>query len=162
METNMKQSESTYYDIPERKECIKLWRDVGNSDILKPGPYKGVDLVCDKYNIEVAWSHKKENPSPHPWPDGPLEYRLEDRKLRYWVDEDFNYKPTHYVCFLKDMDKAVIWWDKNIREWINTCAIEYRGIKGWSSFKNNFLIVPATESPNMQFCEKPNGMWVKK
>ena len=107
METNMKQSESTYYDIPERKECIKLWRDVGNSDILKPGPYKGVDLVCDKYNIEVAWSHKKENPSPHPWPDGPLEYRLEDRKLRYWIDEDFNHKPTHYVCFLKDMDKAV-------------------------------------------------------
>ena len=60
------------------------------------------------------------------------------------------------------MDKAFIWWDKNIREWINTCAIEYRGIKGWNKLKNNFLIVPATESHNMVFCEKPNGTWIKK
>ena len=40
----MKQSESTFYDVPERKECIKLWSDVGNTDELKPGPYKGVDF----------------------------------------------------------------------------------------------------------------------
>ena len=51
----MKQSEVTYDDDIYRLETRTLWSSF-TDDVLQDGPYKGVDLVSDNYDIEVAYT----------------------------------------------------------------------------------------------------------
>ena len=53
--TEMKQSEVTYDDDLYRLETRTLWSSF-TDDVLQDGPHKGVDLVSDNYDIEVAYT----------------------------------------------------------------------------------------------------------
>ena len=143
----MKQSEVTYDDDIYRLETRTLWSSF-TDDVLQDGPYKGVDLISDNYDVEVAYTTIPFNKRK--------EFRLEQRKLRYWLYSD---KPTHYVAFNKNRTEAKVWPNSIIRKWIDLYPIEYRYCRGWLSKNSYFLIIPLHEKSNMKFYNKINGSW---
>ncbi len=143
----MKQSEVTYDDGIWRQETRTLWSTLCD-DVLTDGPYKGVDLISANYDIEVAYTTV-------PF-DKKIEWKLEERKLKYWVDSN---RPTHYVAFNKDCTEAKVWANSTIRKWINYYPIEYRYCKGWPKSKSYFLIIPLHEKSNMRFYQKDYLGW---
>jgi hypothetical protein len=60
----MIKTEVTYDDSFYRQETKILWNTF-SSDTFKNGPYKGIDLISDDYDIEVAYTtipfNKKKN-----------------------------------------------------------------------------------------------------
>jgi len=145
----MKQSEVSYNDRNYREETRQVWQDLGNNtDTLKDGPHTGVDLVTDDYNIEVAFSTV--------WGHNRTEWRLEQRKLKYWKTP----KPVHYVLFNQAKTECVIWGNKVIREWIKTFPVEYRHCKGWNRQNSWFLIIPLSLQSEMKTCKKVKKKWV--
>jgi len=145
----MKQSEVTYDDDLYRLETRTLWSSF-TDDVLQDGPYKGVDLVSDNYDVEVAYT-------TIPF-DKRKEFRLEQRKLRYWLYSD---KPTHYVAFNKNLTEAKVWPNSIIRQWIDQYPIEYRYCKGWPKANSYFLIIPLHEKDNMKFYSKDDSGWFR-
>jgi len=145
----MKQSEVTYNDRDYREETRNVWQDLGNlTDELRDGPHTGVDLVSDEYNIEVAFTTI--------WHPHRTEWRLEQRKLKYWRTP----KPCHYVLFNREKTECVIWSNGQVREWIKEYPVEYRYCKGWNRRNSFFLIIPLSEEVKMKTCKKIEKKWV--
>ena len=143
----MKHKDVTYNDKPYREETKRLWKDMGSNDWLVNGPVKDVDLVSTSYDVEVAFTTIQDNRR--------TEWRIEDRKLRYWKRK----KPCHYVLFNKQKTKCIVVSDKKMRTWINKYDVEYRDCNGWKPEYCNFLIVPLTE--RVTKFKKINNKWTK-
>jgi len=139
----MYKSSVTYDDTYYREEAKQLWNDVS----LQDGPYKGGDLVSDDYDVEVAYTTIPFNKR--------TEFRLEKRKLRYWIGN----RATHYIAFNKSATECVVWNDDVIRQWIDTYPVEYRKCKGWPKKDSYFLIIPLHEKSNMKFYNKIDDEW---
>ena len=143
----MKQSEVTYDDDIYRQETRTLWSTFCDDELLD-GPYKGVDLISANYDIEIAYTTIPFNKR--------TEFRLERRKLRYWVDTN---RPTHYVAFNKDLTECKMWANSIVRKWIDRYPVEYRYCNGWSKKDSYFLIIPLHEKSNMRFYNKDYLGW---
>jgi hypothetical protein len=145
----MVESDASFNDKKYREETRQVWQDLGNTtDELRDGPHKGVDLVSDDYDIEVAFSTI--------WGQHRSEWRLEQRKLKYWKTQ----KPCHYIVFNKEKTECVIWGNKVIREWIKTFPVEYRHCKGWNRINCWFLIIPLALQTEMKSLKKDKKKWV--
>ena len=140
----MYKSSVTYDDTYYREEAKQLWNDVS----LQDGPYKGVDLVSENFDVEVAYSTIPFNKR--------YEFRLEKRKLRYWNTGN---RTTHYIAFNKSATECITWDDADIRDWIDRYPVEYRKCKGWPKKDSYFLIIPLHEKSNMKFYNKINNEW---
>ena len=143
----MKQSEVTYDDGIYRQETRTLWSTYCDDELLD-GPHKGVDLVSANYDIEIAYTTIPFNKR--------TEFRLERRKLRYWLN---SYRPTHYVAFNKDLTMCKMWANSVVRKWIDLYPIEHRYCKGWLRKDSYFLIIPLHETSNMRFYNKDYLGW---
>jgi len=139
---------ATYNDKDVREETKQVWRDLGNVDELRDGPFKGVDLVSDDYDIEVAFSTI--------WGMNRSEWRLEQRKLKYWKGD----RKVHYILFNQNRTECVIWGNTQIRKWIRKYPVEYRKCKGWNKGKNYFLIIPLVQTFLMKSLKKIEKKWV--
>jgi hypothetical protein len=144
----MFESEATFNDKDFREETKQVWRDLGNSDELRDGPFKGVDLVSVDYDIEVAFSTI--------WGGLRSEWRLEQRKLKYWAGD----RPTHYIVFNQNRTECVIWGNTQIRKWIVKYPVEYRKCKGWNRLNSYFLIIPLVQTFLMKSLKKTEKKWV--
>ena len=144
----MFESEATFNDKDFREETKQVWRDLGNSDELRDGPFKGVDLVSDDYDIEVAFSTI--------WGGLRSEWRLEQRKLKYLAGD----RPTHYIVFNQNRTECVIWGNNQIRKWIDKYPVEYRKCKGWNRQNSYFLIIPLVQTFLMKSLKKDKKKWV--
>jgi hypothetical protein len=142
----MIKSEVTYDDRFYRQEAKTLWSTF-TDDTLKDGPYKGIDLVSDDYDIEVAYTTIPFNKKK--------EFRLEQRKLKYWYKD----RTAHYIVFNKDATECNVWANSNIRKWIDIYPVEYRHCNGWAKRESFFLIIPLDEYVNMKFYNNTNGGW---
>jgi len=144
----MFESEATFNDKSFREETRQVWKDLGNPDELQDGPFKGVDLVSVDYDIEVAFSTI--------WGQHRSEWRLEQRKLKYWAGD----RATHYIVFNQNRTECVIWGNTQIRKWIDKYPVEYRKCKGWNRQNSYFLIIPLVQTFLMKSLKKDKKKWV--